>query len=93
MLNQQTIEKLHAMKLHGIADAFRAQLETTEASLLSFEERFRSAAFSGSIILDVSGAAMALPAVRFGRGWEVVTVSSASPEIGERTAVVLLLFT
>jgi DNA replication protein DnaC len=40
MLNQQTIEKLHAMKLHGIADAFRAQLETTEASLLSFEERF-----------------------------------------------------
>jgi DNA replication protein DnaC len=40
MLNQQTIDKLHAMKLHGIADAFRAQLETTEASQLSFEERF-----------------------------------------------------
>jgi DNA replication protein DnaC len=40
MLNQQTIEKLHAMKLHGIADAFRAQLETTEATQLSFEERF-----------------------------------------------------
>src|ERR1700685_396108 len=40
MLNQQTIEKLHAMKLHGLADAFRAQLETTEASQLSFEERF-----------------------------------------------------
>jgi DNA replication protein DnaC len=40
VLNQQTIEKLHAMKLHGIADAFRAQLETTEASQLSFEERF-----------------------------------------------------
>src|SRR5204862_3845363 len=40
MLNQQTIEKLHAMKLHGIADAFRAQLETTEASHLGFEERF-----------------------------------------------------
>src|SRR3954468_3602127 len=40
MLNQQTIEKLHAMKLHGIADAFRAQLETTEAAQLSFEERF-----------------------------------------------------
>lgn len=39
MLNQQTIEKLHAMKLHGLADAFRAQLETTEASQLSFEER------------------------------------------------------
>ena len=40
MLNQQTIEKLHNMKLHGLADAFRAQLETTEASQLSFEERF-----------------------------------------------------
>ena len=40
MLNQPTIEKLHAMKLHGMADAFRAQMETTEASQLSFEERF-----------------------------------------------------
>ena len=40
MLNQQTIEKLHLMKLHGLADAFRAQLEITEASQLSFEERF-----------------------------------------------------
>src|SRR5688500_5114533 len=40
MLNQQTIDKLHTMKLHGIADAFRAQLETTEVNLLCFEERF-----------------------------------------------------
>jgi hypothetical protein len=40
MLNQQTIEKLHSMKLHGLADAFRAQQETTEASQLSFEKRF-----------------------------------------------------
>src|ERR1019366_6157853 len=40
MLNQPTIEKLYAMKLHGMADAFRAQLETTDASQLSFEERF-----------------------------------------------------
>ena len=40
MLNQQTIEKLHTMKLHGLADAFRAQLETTDVSQLSFEERF-----------------------------------------------------
>src|SRR5688500_15216602 len=40
MLNQQTIDKLYTMKLHGIADAFRAQLETTEANQLSFEERF-----------------------------------------------------
>ena len=40
MLNQPTIEKLHTMKLHGMADAFRAQLETTDTSQLSFEERF-----------------------------------------------------
>ena len=40
MLNQPTIEKLHSMKLHGMADAFRAQMETTHASQLGFEERF-----------------------------------------------------
>ena len=28
------------MKLHGMADAFRAQLQTTDMSQLSFEERF-----------------------------------------------------
>lgn len=39
MLNQQTIEKLHAMKLHGMADAFRTQLETADTGQLSFEER------------------------------------------------------
>src|SRR3981081_4410141 len=40
MLNQPTIEKLHAMKMFGMADAFRTQLETAENSQLSFEERF-----------------------------------------------------
>src|SRR6202163_1164897 len=40
MLNQPTLEKLQTMKLHGMADAFRAQLETTNTSDLSFEERF-----------------------------------------------------
>jgi DNA replication protein DnaC len=40
MLNQPTLEKLQTMKLHGMADAFRAQLETTDTSHLSFEERF-----------------------------------------------------
>src|SRR6202035_1780162 len=40
MLNQPTIEKLHTMKLHGMADAFRAQIETADSSQLSFEERF-----------------------------------------------------
>ena len=37
MLNQPTLEKLQTMKLHGMADAFRAQLETTNTTDLSFE--------------------------------------------------------
>ena len=41
MLNQQTIEKLHAMKLHGLADAFIAQLETTESHGCVRDARFR----------------------------------------------------
>src|SRR5947208_16917860 len=40
MLNQPTLEKLQMMKLYGMADAFRAQLQTTDMSQLSFEERF-----------------------------------------------------
>jgi DNA replication protein DnaC len=40
MLNQQTLEKLHAMKLFGMAEAFRAQMESADHSRLSFEERF-----------------------------------------------------
>src|SRR3989442_13322119 len=40
MLNQPTFEKLHGMKLHGMAEALRAQMETPDMSQLSFEERF-----------------------------------------------------
>jgi hypothetical protein len=40
VLNQPALEKLQTMKLHGMADAFRVQLETTDTSDLSFEERF-----------------------------------------------------
>ena len=40
MLNQQTIEKLHAMRLHGMAEAFRAQPQQAAITELSFEERF-----------------------------------------------------
>ena len=39
MLNQPTIEKLQAMKLHGMAEAFQEQIEIPESSQLSFEER------------------------------------------------------
>ena len=40
MLNQQTLEKLHTLRLHGMAEAFRAQSEQTGITELSFEERF-----------------------------------------------------
>jgi IstB-like ATP binding protein len=40
MLNQPTIEKLQTMNLHGMAEAFREQIETADSSQLSFEERF-----------------------------------------------------
>ena len=40
MLNQQTMEKLYAMRMRGMADAFTQQQEEPEATHLSFEERF-----------------------------------------------------
>lgn len=40
MLNEQTVEKLHGMKLFGMAEGFRTQSESAEAGGLSFEERF-----------------------------------------------------
>lgn len=40
MLNQQTIHKLLVMRLNGMAEAFRQQIEQTGLNGLSFEERF-----------------------------------------------------
>ena len=40
MLNEQTIDKLYAMKLNGMADAFKQQLQQPDLSDLSFQERF-----------------------------------------------------
>ena len=40
MLNHQTIEKLHALKLFGMAEAFADQLNQPDLDRLSFEERF-----------------------------------------------------
>ncbi len=40
MLNQQTINKLNVMRLNGMAEAFRSQLEQASSNGLSFEERF-----------------------------------------------------
>jgi len=40
MLNQQTLEKLHALRLQGMAEAFRTQSQQEGITELSFEERF-----------------------------------------------------
>lgn len=40
MLNQQTMEKLQALRLVGMAEAFRAQSQQADITDLSFEERF-----------------------------------------------------
>ena len=40
MLNKQTLEKLQAMKLTGMAEALRLQLEQATSGELTFEERF-----------------------------------------------------
>lgn len=40
MLNQQTMEKLRALRLVGMAEAFRTQSEQADMTELSFEERF-----------------------------------------------------
>ena len=39
MLIEQTLDKLNAMKLGAMADAFQKQFQTAEAAALSFEER------------------------------------------------------
>lgn len=40
MLNQQTLDKLHGLKLFGMAEAFKEQLQQPNLNDLSFEERF-----------------------------------------------------
>jgi len=40
MLNQATLDKLHALHLTGMAEAYQKQLEEPEARGLNFEERF-----------------------------------------------------
>ena len=39
MLIEQTVDKLNALKLGAMADAFQKQLDTDQAAALSFEER------------------------------------------------------
>jgi len=37
MLNQQTLEKLYAMKLNAMADAFKEQIQQPDMNELAFE--------------------------------------------------------
>ena len=37
MMNQQTMEKLRAMRLRGMAEAYQQQLENTELAGLTFD--------------------------------------------------------
>ena len=39
MLTEQTIEKMHAMKLYAMTQAFTEQLASSEYASLTFEER------------------------------------------------------
>jgi len=39
MLTQPTVEKLYALRLNGMADAFRAQQQDPNVGQLGFEER------------------------------------------------------
>ena len=40
MMNQQTLDKLHALRWFGLAEAWRKQMENPEIASLSFDERF-----------------------------------------------------
>ena len=40
MMNQQTLDKLHALRWYGLAEAWRRQMEDPEVASLSFDERF-----------------------------------------------------
>jgi hypothetical protein len=62
-------------------------------SSLSRGERFRSVAVFAPSVADFDASDFAPSGDGFGAGWEFFSVSSACPEIGERTAVVFWLFT
>ena len=40
MMNRQTLDKLHALRWFGLAEAWRKQMENPEMAALSFDERF-----------------------------------------------------
>lgn len=52
MLTEHTLDKLNAMKLGAMADAFQQQLQTGEAATLGFEERFGLLVDAGPVRQD-----------------------------------------
>ena len=62
-------------------------------SSLSLGERFRSAAVLAPSVADFDASGIDPSGDGFGAGWGFFSGSSACPEIGERTAVVVWLFT
>ena len=62
MLNQQTIEKLYALRMRGMADAFTQQQEEPQTAQLSFEERFALPSTPGWSAISGSLPRASLPA-------------------------------
>ena len=61
MLFEQTMEKLYAMKLNGMAQAMEEQRQQADVGDLAFEERFRSL---GRPAMDLARRPGSLTAVR-----------------------------
>jgi len=68
MLNEQTFDKLYSMKLIGMSEGFKEQLEKPSFQDLSFEERFES----WSIVSGV------------GKRTNVLNISSKKPNLNFR---------
>ena len=55
MLNEQTFEKLYAMKLVGMAEALKDQMDKTDMDGLAFEERFAMLVDAQQLFQEESG--------------------------------------
>ncbi|MDN3922520.1 IS21-like element helper ATPase IstB [Roseateles violae] len=65
MMNNETIRKLHAMKLYGMASAVEVQATTAAVSDLSFEERFGMVVDQESSFRDNKRLSRLLKAAKF----------------------------
>jgi len=67
MLNQPTIEKLHTMKLHGMADAFRAQIENRRCQPTRLRGALRNARRSAMALKEKRALAATLAVRQAGK--------------------------